>query len=309
MALVKCAFCGREISDKSCACVHCGGPVPPKGFKLKQADMLQSVSIACPECGGRCYGSLCKNCGYPLQDDKPCGKPRGHADILVDEAKEMYFKKKYGAAWNNCKNAEEYGNSEAQFMMGLLLAQGHQGPKQERAALDWYMKAAEKNNGAAINAIGVMYYNGKILPRDIKKAVDHFRRAYEFGDMFGAYNLAICFYHGIGVSKSIEEAKQHLYFAIKQGNITAMDFLESMIFNWKATNTFYEEDIGNGFVLSEECWGHIEKTYTHKGGVTRVLFPIFSQEFYRKNKKLIEKTKENYRRKQLYKLPELIIMA
>lgn len=35
MALIKCPECGKEISDKSKSCIHCGYPIQQQGKKLK----------------------------------------------------------------------------------------------------------------------------------------------------------------------------------------------------------------------------------------------------------------------------------
>ena len=39
MALIKCSECGKEISDKAAACVHCGCPVPKLNMDQLQLDM------------------------------------------------------------------------------------------------------------------------------------------------------------------------------------------------------------------------------------------------------------------------------
>lgn len=38
MALIKCSECGKEISDKATACVHCGCPVTKPNSEQKQID-------------------------------------------------------------------------------------------------------------------------------------------------------------------------------------------------------------------------------------------------------------------------------
>lgn len=42
MALIKCPECGKEISDKASACIHCGCPIEQKIYEIidgKQADI------------------------------------------------------------------------------------------------------------------------------------------------------------------------------------------------------------------------------------------------------------------------------
>lgn len=56
MALIKCAECGKEISDKASACIHCGCPIE------------ESEKIYCEECGKEIIltDEICKNCGRPI---------------------------------------------------------------------------------------------------------------------------------------------------------------------------------------------------------------------------------------------------
>ena len=55
MALIKCVDCGKEISDTSKVCIHCGSPVEK-----------QSI---CKECGEKVYvnDKACNNCGCSLK--------------------------------------------------------------------------------------------------------------------------------------------------------------------------------------------------------------------------------------------------
>ena len=52
MSLIKCSDCGKEISDMSTSCIHCGRPVEKK--------------VYCRECGSELSSSnsRCNNCGY-----------------------------------------------------------------------------------------------------------------------------------------------------------------------------------------------------------------------------------------------------
>ena len=42
MALIKCSECGKEISDKATACVHCGCPVSKSNSEQKQIDFNET---------------------------------------------------------------------------------------------------------------------------------------------------------------------------------------------------------------------------------------------------------------------------
>ena len=42
MALIRCSECGKEISDKATACVHCGCPVSKSNSEQKQIDFNET---------------------------------------------------------------------------------------------------------------------------------------------------------------------------------------------------------------------------------------------------------------------------
>lgn len=61
MALIKCSECGKEISDKSKQCIHCGCPIEESNKKF------------CEECGKEISNDdkVCKNCGCPIDYEEP----------------------------------------------------------------------------------------------------------------------------------------------------------------------------------------------------------------------------------------------
>lgn len=64
MALVKCKNCGKEISDKSKQCIHCG-------FEPKEI-----VKNICKECGKEIENNICNYCGYDNNRKEPVKKER-----------------------------------------------------------------------------------------------------------------------------------------------------------------------------------------------------------------------------------------
>lgn len=61
MAIIKCPECGREISDKSKMCIHCGYP-------LEEETDKEVINTRCSECGKEIPNNVdyCPNCGCPL---------------------------------------------------------------------------------------------------------------------------------------------------------------------------------------------------------------------------------------------------
>ena len=308
MALVKCMFCGMDISNKAIACIHCGHQVTTytSGSYGQIADYIK-----CPDCGKECssLAITCVNCGFPLNTIRR--RLKTESDVLVDEAKLLYFHRKYIKAWDKCQLAVEMKNPEAYFMTGFLLARNHHGWKNVKDAITWYTKAAEKNNAAAINAIGVMHFKGNQLPQDTENAISHFKRASDLGDIFAPYNLARCYEHGIGVTQDRNKAIKMFYLSIDRGNKYAGEYFETKFFCNNATKTTTEDETDCdlcGYVFSEEHWGYLEKTTRIGKNTSTILLPIYSSDYYKKNEKFIREYEENYRRKQMFKLPELIIM-
>ncbi len=69
MALINCPECGKEISDKSKACIHCGYP-------LGEETDNSVVYIKCLECGQDVPNDVgeCPYCGCPVEDETHVSK-------------------------------------------------------------------------------------------------------------------------------------------------------------------------------------------------------------------------------------------
>lgn len=74
MALINCPECGKEVSDKATACIHCGFPLDMN--KLDSHE--ESVNNVCPYCGkrnytvsesGAKYGNCCDECAKHIMLD------------------------------------------------------------------------------------------------------------------------------------------------------------------------------------------------------------------------------------------------
>ena len=61
MALINCRECGKEISDQSQQCIHCGCPVVAP-------TQISTQKIYCKECGKEIKENLqyCSYCGAPI---------------------------------------------------------------------------------------------------------------------------------------------------------------------------------------------------------------------------------------------------
>lgn len=62
MALIKCPECGREVSDKAKACIHCGFPLEESLCAFDSTPIEGSMNI-CPKCGRIYTQVFCPDCG------------------------------------------------------------------------------------------------------------------------------------------------------------------------------------------------------------------------------------------------------
>jgi RNA polymerase subunit RPABC4/transcription elongation factor Spt4 len=51
MALIKCAECGKEVSDKAPNCPNCGAPIAVQKFCKFCGEQIDRECIVCPKCG------------------------------------------------------------------------------------------------------------------------------------------------------------------------------------------------------------------------------------------------------------------
>jgi len=81
------------------------------------------------------------------------------------------------------QKAADQGDASAQFLLGLMYADGHGVPRDYVKAMHWWHMAAEQGLANAQSTLGFMYANGKGgVPKDEAKAVYWYEQAAEQGD-------------------------------------------------------------------------------------------------------------------------------
>jgi uncharacterized protein len=73
-------------------------------------------------------------------------------------------------------------NAEAQYQLGLMLADGTGGPKDEAGARALFEKAAAQNHPGALERMGAFAQEGRGGPKDKEAAKAYFKRAADLGD-------------------------------------------------------------------------------------------------------------------------------
>lgn len=88
MALIKCSECGKEISDKSKTCIHCGCPIEKE--------------YTCSECGQpiKINDKKCLNCGNPLKEKNTNSKyQKKWEELTANEINRIQAYRKKNKEW------------------------------------------------------------------------------------------------------------------------------------------------------------------------------------------------------------------
>ena len=123
--------------------------------------------------------------------------------------------------------ADAYAAANVGFMM--LYGQG--GPKDERAAREMFMRAADLDNPVGTRALGSMYLNGQGGPRDLQKARALFLTAAEAGEASAMNNLGYMYFNGLAGPKDLPKARSLFQRGAERGDAEAMVSLGYMYFN------------------------------------------------------------------------------
>jgi TPR repeat protein len=73
-------------------------------------------------------------------------------------------------------------NAEAQYQLGMMLAEGTGGPKDDTGARALFEKAAAQNHAGALEQLGVFAEGGRGGPKDVEAAKSYYQRAADLGD-------------------------------------------------------------------------------------------------------------------------------
>ena len=85
---------------------------------------------------------------------------------------------------------------------------------------------AQAGDTEAQFVLGIMYANGSGVEQDFKEAVKWFRKAAHQGYARAQYNLGGMYRDGLGVEQDLKEAVKWYQKAAEQGNADAQNFLK-----------------------------------------------------------------------------------
>lgn len=110
------------------------------------------------------------------------------------------------AKLSDIKTRAGKGDADAQFNLALCYRKGEGVEKDERKAVKWFLKAAERNHVQAQLYLGFCYARGQGVSPDHAQAVKWWRKAAEQNHNEAQFNLAVCYANGDGVDKDMAEA-------------------------------------------------------------------------------------------------------
>ncbi|RTL53002.1 MAG: sel1 repeat family protein [Bradyrhizobiaceae bacterium] len=73
-------------------------------------------------------------------------------------------------------------NAESQYQLGMMMAEGVGGPKDDVAARNLFQKAAAQNHPGALERMGAFAQSGRGGPQDTAAAKGYYQRAADLGD-------------------------------------------------------------------------------------------------------------------------------
>ena len=126
------------------------------------------------------------------------------------DGKRAYLQGDYTTALEKFEPLAESGHAESQHYLGVIYKEGRGVAKDAKAAIKWYLKAAEQQHTEAQLALGYMYFFGS--KRDDKKAIKWFTKAAEQGNVMAIstlvdnYAFADMYIRGRGVTLDDTEA-------------------------------------------------------------------------------------------------------
>lgn len=138
----------------------------------------------------------------------------------------------YATSLAECQPLAEEGNTDAQYCVGRLYANGFGVAMDDALALKWYGLAAAGGHAEAQYNLGVMHANGWGVQMNDVPAAEYYLLAANQGYAPALAALGFSYKHGAGVDKDLIQAVMWFDIAAQRGDYTAAserdDLAESM---------------------------------------------------------------------------------
>jgi len=132
------------------------------------------------------------------------------------------------AAFEWYRRAAEEGLAGAQYNVAVLYEAGRGVSADPLAAFEWFRRAAESGNADAQYSLGFCYEDGRGVDADPRKALEWYRRAADAGNMRGLHNVGVCYKNGTGVAVDYHEARRWFERAAAAGHAGAKAVLAKL---------------------------------------------------------------------------------
>ena len=132
------------------------------------------------------------------------------ANEQKDAAIALYEEGKHAEAYESLMPLAEQGDADAQYLIGLMYAEGQGVPQDYEAAIRWYRLATDQGHAKAQFNLGLMYDNGRGVPQDYAQAREWYLKAAEQGMADGQVKLGIMYQDGPGVLQDYVQA--HMWY-------------------------------------------------------------------------------------------------
>ncbi len=118
------------------------------------------------------------------------------------------------------------GDTEAQFVLGLLHSDGAGVPQNYEKAFFWYHEAAQQNHIDAQYNLAHLYLSGHGVKKDLAQAIHWWHKAAENGHIRAQYNLGVAYFRGIGINQDQQQALIWIRRAARSNDARALKLLK-----------------------------------------------------------------------------------
>jgi TPR repeat protein len=133
------------------------------------------------------------------------------------EAFEAYNRGDYSTALKLYGPLADRGETTAEYVVGLMYANGQGVPQSYPEAMKWHKKVADRGEALAQFSVGVMYLKGLGVPQNSAEASRWFRKAADQGNAKAQFNLGAMYAKGDGVAHDDVNAALFLSLAAASG--------------------------------------------------------------------------------------------
>jgi uncharacterized protein len=126
------------------------------------------------------------------------------------EALKSYNQGDFETALRVFRPLADKGQPLAEYILGLMYANGQGVPESYPEALTWLQKSGEQGEPKAQFAVGVIYFKGLGMPKNYDEAFKWYGRAADRGLAVAQYNLGAMYAKGQAVTKDVVTA--HMFY-------------------------------------------------------------------------------------------------